>query len=156
MGDTVLRQKAEEIQVFDDKLNNLSMQMIDIMHNSDGIGLAAPQVGLSIRLLVTDISPLDKAFSEMVFVNPVILESKGESTLEEGCLSIPGIREEIDRPEEILLKYQTIDGVEKIERFDGWMARVLQHEIDHLEGILFVDYLSPVKQKLVMNQYSNA
>ena len=91
----------------------------------------------------------------MVFVNPIILETWGECTLEEGCLSIPGIREEVERPKEILLKYQTIDGEEKSEKFNGWMARVLQHEIDHLEGVLFVDYLSPVKQKLVMNQYSN-
>jgi peptide deformylase len=156
MGDNVLRQKAKEIQIFDEKLKNLSEEMIDIMHNSDGIGLAAPQVGISIRMLVTDISPVEKGFSEMVFVNPVILENWGNCTLEEGCLSIPGIREEVERPEEILLKYQTIDGEEKTEKFNGWMARVLQHEIDHLEGVLFVDYLSPVKQKLVMNQYSNA
>lgn len=155
MGDNVLRQKAKEIQTFDDKLKNLAEEMIDIMHNSDGIGLAAPQVGLSIRLLVTDISPLEKGYAEKVFVNPVILETWGECTLEEGCLSIPGIREDVERPEEILLKYQTIDGEEKSEKFNGWMARVLQHEIDHLEGVLFVDYLSPVKQKLVINQYSN-
>ena len=156
MGDNVLRQKATEIQMFDEKLTNLSKEMIDLMHNSEGIGLAAPQVGLLIRLLVTDVSPVDKGVSEMAFVNPVILETWGESTLEEGCLSIPGIREEVERPEEILIKYQTIDGEEKIEKFSGWMARVLQHEVDHLEGVLFVDYLSPVKQKLVMNQYSNS
>lgn len=156
MGDNVLRQKAKEVRTFDEKLKSLSQEMIDIMHNSDGIGLAAPQVGLSFRMLVTDVSPVEKGFSEMVFVNPVILETWGECTLEEGCLSIPGIREEVERPEEILLKYQTIDGEEKTEKFNGWMARVLQHEIDHLEGVLFVDYLSPVKQKLVMSQYSNA
>ena len=156
MGDNVLRQKATEIQTFDEKLKNLSKEMIDLMHNSEGIGLAAPQVGLSIRFLVLDVSPVEKGYSQMAFVNPVILETWGESILEEGCLSIPGIREEVERPEEILIKYQTIDGEEKTEKFSGWMARVLQHEVDHLEGVLFVDYLSPVKQKLVMNQYSNA
>ena len=156
MGDNVLRKNAEDITVFDEKLKNLSDEMIDIMHDSDGIGLAAPQVGLSIRLLVTDVSPVEKGFPEQAFVNPVILETWGDSVLEEGCLSIPGIREEVNRPDEILLKYQTIDGEDKTEKFGGWMARVLQHEIDHLDGVLFVDHLSPVKQKLVMSQYSNA
>ncbi|MCK5032771.1 MAG: peptide deformylase, partial [Calditrichia bacterium] len=113
MGDNVLRQKATEIQTFDEKLKNLSKEMIDLMHNSEGIGLAAPQVGLSIRFLVLDVSPVEKGYSQMAFVNPVILETWGESILEEGCLSIPGIREEVERPEEILIKYQTIDGEEK-------------------------------------------
>jgi len=156
MGDNVLRKNAEDISVFDEKLNKLSEEMIVEMHDSDGIGLAAPQVGLSIRLLVTDVSPVSKGYPAQAFVNPVILESWGDSCLEEGCLSIPGIREEVNRPDEILLKYQTIEGEDKTEKFGGWMARVLQHEIDHLDGILFVDHLSPVKQKLVMSQYSNA
>ena len=155
MGDNVLRKTAEEIQVFDDKLKNLSDEMIDIMHDSDGIGLAAPQVGLSMRLLVLDVSPVEKGYPAQAFVNPIILETWGDSILEEGCLSIPGIREEVNRPEEILLKYQTVEGEEKTEKYDGWMARVLQHETDHLEGVLFVDHLSPVKQKLVLSQYSN-
>jgi peptide deformylase len=156
MGDNVLRKNAEEIQEFDEKLKKLSEEMIDEMHDSEGIGLAAPQVGLSIRLLVTDVSPVSKGYPAQAFVNPVILETWGDSALEEGCLSIPGIREEVNRPDEILLKYQTVEGEEKTEKFDGWMARVLQHEIDHLDGVLFVDHLSPVKQKLVMSQYSNA
>jgi peptide deformylase len=156
MGDNVLRKKAEDIKTFDKKLKNLTDEMIDVMHNSEGIGLAAPQVGLSIRLLVTDVSPVEKGYPAQAFVNPVILETFGSATLEEGCLSIPGIREEVNRPEEILLKYQTIEGEEKTEKFNGWMARVLQHEIDHLDGVLFVDHLSPVKQKLVLSQYSYA
>ncbi len=90
MGDNVLRKNAKEIQAFDDKLKILSEEMIEEMHNSDGIGLAAPQVGLSIRLLVTDVSPVEKGFLEQAFVNPVILETWGDSVLEEGCLSIPG------------------------------------------------------------------
>jgi peptide deformylase len=129
--------------------------MINIMHDSDGIGLAAPQVGISKRLLVTDISPIDKEFGAMIFVNPVILKSSGEVSLEEGCLSIPGIREEVIRPEEILLKYQTIEGEEKVEAYSGWMARVLQHEIDHLDGVLFIDHLSPIKQKLILNTFAS-
>ena len=156
MGDNVLRKQAEDVKVFDEKLKNIATEMIDVMHNSDGIGLAAPQVGLSIRLLVTDVSPVEKGYPAQAFVNPVILEKWGDCTLEEGCLSIPGIREEVNRPEEILLKYQTIEGEDKTEKFGGWMSRVLQHEIDHLDGVLFVDHLSPVKQKLVLNQYNYA
>ena len=154
IGDEVLRNIASTIEEFDDRLIHLSQEMIDIMHDFDGIGLAAPQVGISKRMLVTDVSPVEKESEPMVFVNPEIMESTGECTLEEGCLSIPGVREDVTRPEEILLKYQTVEGEYKTEKFDGWMARVLQHEIDHLDGLLFVDYLSPIKQKLVANQIS--
>jgi peptide deformylase len=155
IGDQVLRDHANEVTAFDEKLKNLSEEMIAVMHASDGIGLAAPQVGISKRLLVTDISPVEKEYGPMVFVNPVVLESTGEVTLEEGCLSIPGIREDVSRPEEILLKYHSIDGEEMIEKFTGWMARVLQHEIDHLEGVLFIDHLTPLKQKVILNNFSS-
>jgi peptide deformylase len=151
IGDDILRQPAEEVTVFDDNLAVLANNMINLMHESDGIGLAAPQVGISKRLLVVDISPMDKDSKPSAFINPVILESSGESTLEEGCLSIPGVTENVTRPDRIILKYQTPSGEEKSESFDSWMARVLQHEIDHLNGILFIDHLSPLKQKLVLN-----
>jgi peptide deformylase len=154
IGDQVLRENAEQVTEFDEKLKYLTEEMIEIMHASEGIGLAAPQVGKSKRLLVTDITPVEKESEPMVFINPVILESTGEIVLEEGCLSVPGIREEVTRPEEILLKYQTVEGIEKSERFDGWMARVLQHEIDHLDGVLFIDHLSPLKQKVILNNFS--
>jgi peptide deformylase len=154
IGEQVLRESAEEVTEFDEKLKLLSDEMIEIMHASDGIGLAAPQVGISKRLLVTDISPVEKDSEPMVFINPVILESTGEIILEEGCLSIPGVREEVARPEEILLKYQTVEGREKSDKFEGWMARVLQHEVDHLDGVLFIDYLSPLKQKVILNNFS--
>jgi peptide deformylase len=90
----------------------------------------------------------------MVFVNPVIIESMGECTLEEGCLSVPEVHEDVTRPEEILLKYYTPTGEAKTEKYSGWMSRVLQHEIDHLNGILFVDYLSPIKKKLIASRFS--
>jgi peptide deformylase len=154
IGDQVLRDSAEEVTEFDAKLKNLTEEMIELMHASDGIGLAAPQVGISKRLLVTDISPVEKESEPMVFINPVILESTGEIVLEEGCLSIPGVREEITRPEEVLLNYQTVEGCEKSEKFEGWMARVLQHEIDHLDGVLFIDHLSSLKQKVILNNFS--
>lgn len=156
IGEEILRQVASEVTKFDEKLVRLVEEMIDFMHDSDGIGLAAPQIGLSKRVLVTDVSPLEKEAGPMAFVNPVILESMGECTLEEGCLSIPQVREDVTRPEEILLKYQTPTGETKTEKFSGWMSRVLQHEIDHLNGILFVDYLSPVKKKLISSRFINS
>jgi len=150
IGDEVLRQEAGDVTVFDQDLDKLAQEMIETMHESDGIGLAAPQVGISKRLLVTDISSIDAKIGPQVFINPEIIDSAGEVTMEEGCLSIPNVREDVTRPETIVLKYQTVNGEEKTETFDGWMSRVLQHEIDHLHGILFTDYLSPVKQKLLL------
>ena len=155
IGDDVLRREARPVDEFDEQLRQLSNEMIDIMHRSDGIGLAAPQVGISKRLLVTDISPIEKDSTPKAFVNPVILESQGECTLEEGCLSIPEVREDVTRPERILLKYQTVEGETITESYDGWMARVLQHEIDHLDGVLFIDHLTPVKQKIVTSRFIN-
>ncbi len=150
IGDNILREKAEEVTEFDDQLKSLIDEMIETMHESDGIGLAAPQVGISKRLLVTDVTPVEAGNGPMAFINPVILESTGEVELEEGCLSIPGVRENVNRPEEILLKYQSVKGEAKTEKFTGWMSRVLQHEIDHLDGILFIDHLGMVKRKLIL------
>lgn len=152
IGESILREQAEDVKEFDKELHALIDDMIETMHDSDGIGLAAPQVGIGKRLLVVDISPIDKSFGPMAFINPDIVENEGEATLEEGCLSIPGIREEVTRPETITLQYQDENGQSRREEFSGWMSRVLQHEIDHLNGVLFIDYLSPVKQKLALNK----
>jgi peptide deformylase len=153
IGDDVLREDAEKVTEFDDDLKRITDEMIETMHDNDGIGLAAPQVGISKRFLVTDITEIDPKYGPMVFINPEIIDSDGEVTMEEGCLSIPDIRESVSRPKEITLRYQTLSGEEKTEVFDDWMARVLQHEIDHLNGILFTDYLSPVKQKLLFADF---
>lgn len=150
VGDDVLRRVAKRVTRFDDGLKSMAGEMLDLMVHADGIGLAAPQVGVSKRLIVTDISRVNKEYGAMVFVNPVILEAKGEVKMEEGCLSIPGVREDVLRPEKILLKYQTLEGEDKTEKFDDLQARVIQHEIDHLDGVLFIDYLSTVKQKLAL------
>jgi peptide deformylase len=154
IGDEVLRQVATAVTDFDENLAHLVDEMIDTMHSAEGIGLAAPQVGISRRLLVIDISPIDEKSGPRAFINPVIMEATGECQLEEGCLSIPDVRENVTRPERILLRYQTVTGEMESESFDGWMARVLQHEIDHLNGVLFVDYLSPVKKKLISRQFA--
>lgn len=150
VGDDVLRRVAKDVSRFDEGLKSMAAEMLNLMVAADGIGLAAPQVGISKRLIVTDISKVNNKFGAMVFVNPVILELKGEIKMEEGCLSVPGVREDVLRPEKILLKYQTLEGEQKTEEFDDLMARVIQHEIDHLDGVLFIDYLSPLKQKLVL------
>lgn len=152
IGDPVLRKKSETISEFNSDLNETVQQLTETMHIEDGIGLAAPQVGILKRIIVIDISPLEKEEHPRAFINPEIIENDGESTVEEGCLSIPNVREKITRPEKITLLYNDKDGSQISEEYDGWLARVLQHEIDHLNGVLFVDYLSPLKKQLLTNQ----
>ena len=152
IGDPVLREKTDIVTHFNDKLKTIVEQMVEFMHIEDGIGLAAPQVGLRDRIIVVDISPIEEEETPRAFINPQILWAEGESVVEEGCLSIPGVREDVKRPERIKLSYQDVDGKHHEEEYDGWLARVLQHEIDHLNGILFVDLISPVKRQLLINQ----
>ena len=152
IGDPVLRRETEPVSIFDDSLNQFVENMIAIMHTEEGIGLAAPQIGHSKKILVIDISNIEDEETPKTFINPKLIDSWGESVVEEGCLSIPDVREEVVRPEGIKVKYQNAKG-EKLENtFEGWMARVLQHEIDHLNGILFVDLISPIKRKLFFEQ----
>ena len=152
IGDSILRKKTTNIEKFNDNLKSLINEMIDTMHKEDGIGLAAPQVGIEKSILVIDISSIDDTEKPTAFINPKIIETSGEAVYEEGCLSIPGVREEVSRPEEITLKYQDSEGKIYNEKFSGWKSRVLQHEIDHLNGILFVDRISPVKKQLLVAQ----
>ena len=153
IGAEVLRKTAVDVSDFNHDLKKITTNMLDTMYKFNGIGLAAPQVDISKRIIVTDISPVEHDYHSMVFINPEIIESSGEKIYEEGCLSIPGVNEDILRPEKIFIQYQDIDGNEKTAAFESWMARVLQHEIDHLNGILFIDYLSPVKKKLLLNRF---
>ena len=152
IGDPILREKTNVVTHFNDKMRTIVDQMIEFMHIEDGIGLAAPQVGLRDSIIVVDISPIEEEEHPRAFINPQILWAEGESVVEEGCLSIPGVREDVKRPERIKLSYQDVDGKHHEEEYDGWLARVLQHEIDHLNGILFVDLISPVKRQLLINQ----
>ncbi len=154
IGDPILRKKGATVTVFDRKFHELVDEMTEIMYREDGIGLAAPQIGLSIQLLVVDITPIEESEFDgpMAFVNPIITNKEGGTTIEEGCLSVPGVREDVTRPERIKLTFQDKNGKKNSAWFDGWMARVLQHEIDHLNGILFVDHLSPLKRQMLINQ----
>lgn len=146
IGDPVLRRRAEDVVEFGPELQELAYQMYETMIDADGIGLAAPQIGLLKRFLVIGIPGEDDELALSAFANPRILESDGRCTMEEGCLSIPEIREDVERPERVRLNWRTVDGEEREQWFEGLEARVLQHEIDHLEGVLFVDRISPARR----------
>jgi peptide deformylase len=155
-GDPVLRKVAQPIEKGSIDVKKLSEDMFETMYLASGVGLAAPQIGLSVRLFVVDGAPMDeealKDFKK-VFVNPEILEEEGEEwAYEEGCLSIPGIRADVYREEKLTIRYYDLDWNEHMEVYEGMAARVIQHEYDHLEGILFIDYLSSVKKRLIKSK----
>jgi peptide deformylase len=142
--DPRLRKKAAPVDVVDDKLRALIDDMFETMYAAPGIGLAATQVDVHRRLLVADVSS-DKS-DPHVFINPVIVEKDGVTVTEEGCLSVPGYYEEVKRAEHIRVRYLDRDGRESEGEFEGLLAVCVQHEIDHLDGKLFVDYLSEAKR----------
>ena len=150
-GDPMLRKKCAKVTDFS-KLPILVDDMFETMYEEAGIGLAANQVGVDLNLMVIDVSHTDETDDIHTFVNGEITESWGDSVYEEGCLSIPEVRLEVKRPEFIKFKYQTIDGDEKEEEFTGLLGRAIQHEIDHLDGILFIDYLSSTKKNIAVRK----
>ena len=152
--DPKLRKVAKKIDKFDKSLEMLSKNMLKTMYEAEGIGLAATQVDIHVRLVVMDLS--EERNEPRVFVNPeyTILD-KSPFTYEEGCLSIPGFNEEISRPSKILLKWQDLQGNFHEEKPDGIFTVCAQHEIDHLDGKLFVDYLSPIKRDRIRKKLEN-
>jgi len=167
-GDPVLKKKAKEITKEYPKLSDLLSNMFETMYNAQGVGLAAPQIGLPIRLFVVDAAPFseDEELTEeesgflanfkKIFINATILEEKDEEwAFTEGCLSIPDVREEVFRKETITIKYLDENFKEHIETFGGLAARVVQHEYDHIEGILFTDKLSSLKKRLIKGRLNN-
>jgi peptide deformylase len=158
-GDPVLRQKAKDIEPGTD-LKQLIADMVDTMHAASGIGLAAPQIGKAIRLFVVDGSGLEDE-PEMenfkkAFINPLILDEAGTPwEFEEGCLSIPNIREKISRKAKLKIRYYDEDWNVHEESYDGMKARIIQHEYDHIEGKLFVDYLTPLKKRLLKGKLAD-
>ena len=155
-GNNVLRKKADEIKRDEIDVKKLSNDMFETMENADGIGLAAPQIGISKRIFVIDGTMLEdeqmKNFKK-VFINPMIISESGDDwDFEEGCLSIPNIREKISRKTDVELTYFDENWNQYTEHFDGMRARVIQHEYDHIEGKLFTDYLSSLKRKLITNK----
>ena len=157
-GNSVLRERALEIVKGEVDVKKLSEDMFETMHNADGIGLAAPQIGISKRIFVVDGSMLEdeemKDFKE-VFINPTIESETGEAwEFEEGCLSIPGVRGGVSRKSNIQITYFDEEWNKKNKEYDGMRARVIQHEFDHINGKLFVDYLPSLKKKLLKNKLS--
>ena len=158
-GDSVLRKRATDIEKGTD-LTQLVADMYETMYEANGIGLAAPQIGKSIRLFIVDGTTLEdeptlKDFKK-VFVNPQVIDEFGEEwAFEEGCLSIPNIREEVWRKETVRIKYFDEKWSAFEEEFDGMKARIIQHEYDHIEGKLFTDYLSPLKKRMLKGKLTN-
>jgi len=137
-GGSILREKCKDVFP-DEDLSNLIKDMMDSMYEAEGIGLAANQVGVNKNLFVVDISHVDENETPRVFINGKIENSQGKSEYSEGCLSLPGIKFDITRPKIISFSFQDIDRKKKIEEFDGLLARAIQHEVDHLNGILIID-----------------
>jgi peptide deformylase len=158
-GSPVLRKKGEDISADYPNLKELIANMYETMYESDGIGLAAPQIGLAIRLFIVDGSPIEDIQPEgfkQTFINPQIIEESGEPwKYEEGCLSIPGIREAVSRQPIVKIKYLDEDFKEHTQTFDGMAARIIQHEYDHIEGKLFTDHINPLKRNLLKGKLNN-
>lgn len=167
-GDPVLRKKAVDIDQNYPNLEALLENMHETMYGAYGVGLAAPQIGLAIRIFLVDTSPFaeDESFSEeekkalsefkRVFINAQILEEEGDEwAFNEGCLSIPDVREDVFRQPKIKIQYQDENFETHVEEFDGLIARVIQHEYDHIEGVLFTDKLSSFKKRLIKGKLSN-
>ena len=148
-GHPVLSSRAEEIGEIDDEIRDLALDMVETMHKSPGIGLAAPQVNRSLRLITVDLSIGEKPEELIVLVNPEIVESSGESESVEGCLSVPDIQDKVTRPSLVVVRGLDLEGRERVIEAKDLMARVFCHEIDHINGKLFVDRLSPLKKSLI-------
>ena len=152
--DNRLRQKGEDISIFDDNLKKISGNMLETMYASKGIGLAAVQVNLPIRLIVIDIS--ESRDKPLFLVNPVIVDKKDKITFEEGCLSVPGFYEQVERYNNIGFTYKNLDGELQNGTAQGLLAVCIQHEIDHLDGKLFVDYISNIKRDRIAKKIKKA
>ena len=159
-GQPCLRKVSEDITLDYPELTQLVDNMWETLASSEGIGLAAPQIGKNIRLVVIDLDLISEDFPEYkdfkkVFINPHILEYDEESpkdNLEEGCLSLPGIHEKVQRPTRIHAKWMELDGTEHDEWIDGYLARVMQHEFDHLDGKMFVDRIKPLRKQMIKSK----
>ena len=148
-GDPILRKNTEKITVFDTRLLDMVDQMVETLYAKNGLGLAGPQVGISMKISIIDLSFGEDVDNNLILVNPEILETEGTSTFEEGCLSVPSIFEDVIRPEKVKIRFQDLHGKEQEMKTEGLLARIIQHEVDHLKGVLFVDRLSMVKRKLL-------
>ncbi len=160
-GCPVLRKKAKEISTDYKDLNILIENMFETMEKANGVGLAAPQIGLAERIFVVDGSGEAEEFPELkdfrkVFINPKITNRSGKNvSMTEGCLSLPNISESVNRPTEITVEYYDENLEHHIETYKGYAARIIQHEYDHLEGVLFIDKISPIRKRLIKSKLSS-
>ncbi|ENN86359.1 Peptide deformylase [Rhizobium freirei PRF 81] len=157
LPDPLLRQASKPIERIDAEIQRLADDMLETMYDAPGIGLAAIQVGVARRLLVIDVAREGEEKKPLVFINPEIVASSDErSVYEEGCLSIPDYYAEVERPARVTVKHLDRDGKEQIIEADGLLATCVQHEIDHLNGVLFIDYISRLKREMVIKKFTKA
>jgi peptide deformylase len=160
-GDPILRKVAKDINLDYEGLSELIENMFETMYCAEGVGLAASQIGLPFRLFVVDLSPLSKNEPSLegfkkAFINAKIIERSGdEGLMEEGCLSIPGIHEEVYRKEHVKMHYYDIEGNKYEDEFSGYLARVIQHEYDHINGVMFTDLCSPLRKRLLKRKLTD-
>jgi peptide deformylase len=148
-GNPILTKKAKEIKNINQKIVDLAQNMVRTMHSIPGLGLAAPQVNVSKRLITIDLSVGENSQDLIILANPELLSYEGEDILEEGCLSIPDVQEKVKRAARVVVKGIDLESNEKIVEAEGLLARVLCHEIDHINGKLFIEHLSPLKRSLI-------
>ena len=153
--DPFLRKKSSIVTAVDDEVRLLMDDMVETMYNAPGIGLAAIQIGVPKRIIVIDLSKNDEKKNPLYFINPeIITKSNKDASYEEGCLSVPNQFAEISRPDKCTVKFLDYRGEEKILKAEGLLATCIQHEMDHLEGILFIDYLSKLKKSMIIKKLS--
>jgi peptide deformylase len=150
--DPVLRVKCPEVTEFDDKLRKLASDMIETMHAAPGVGLAGPQVGRDVRLAVVDLAVGEDPKQLYVIVNPEVTFREGAETAEEGCLSLPGIVDKVERPTRVTVRAMDLEGKPFEVQAEDWLARAFCHEIDHLNGVLFPDHLRGLRKERVKRQ----
>ncbi|NVP54677.1 peptide deformylase [Mycoplana rhizolycopersici] len=157
LPDPILRQVSTSLEAINDETRRLAEDMLDTMYDAPGIGLAAIQIGVPRRMLVLDVSKDGEEKTPLVFINPeIVASSDARSVYEEGCLSIPDYYAEVERPAAITVRYLDRDGKEQTIEADGLLATCLQHEIDHLNGVLFIDHISKLKRDMVIRKFTKA
>jgi peptide deformylase len=157
LPDPILREVSKPIETIDSEVKKLADYMLETMYDAPGIGLAAIQIGVARRMLVLDVSKDGEDKAPLVFINPeVVSASDARSVYEEGCLSIPDYYAEVERPAAITVKHLDRDGKERLTEADGLLATCLQHEIDHLNGVLFIDHISKLKREMVIRKFTKA
>ena len=155
-GHPTLSKKAKEIKNIDQDIIDIAEKMIHTMHRAPGIGLAAPQINRSLRLITVDLSVGENQVDLFILINPVLLSQEGDQVLEEGCLSVPGINEKVTRPFNVKVEGIDLKEKKRVIEAEGLLARVLCHEIDHINGRLFISRLSPLKKKLLKKKLNAA